>query len=87
MFDSFTLLGDSVVWARLVLFECVAFSNRVVVLYCVTCGYCVVVFKTEELTFKYVVFLCVVVILSVPLTSVTLGIAKSVLFSMRVVTL
>ncbi len=31
MFDSFTLLGDSVVWARLVLFECVAFSNRVVV--------------------------------------------------------
>ncbi len=58
MFDSFTLLGDSVVWARLVL--CVAFSNRVVVLYCATSGYCVVVFKTEKLTFKYVVFLIVV---------------------------
>ncbi len=60
MFDSFTLLGDSVVWARLVLFVCVAFSNRVVVLYCATSGYCVVVFKTEKLTFKYVVFLIVV---------------------------
>lgn len=87
MFNSFTLLGDSVVLARLVLFECVAFSNRLVVLYCVTCGNCVVVFKTEELTFKYVVFLWFVVILSVPLTSVTLGIDKSVLFSIRDVTM
>lgn len=87
MFGSFILLGDSVVWARLVLFECVAFSNRVVVLYCATYGYCVVVFKTEKLTFKLVVFLWFIVILSVLLTSVTLDIAKSVLFSMIVVTL
>lgn len=50
------LVGDSVVCARIVLFGVVAFSERVVVLYCVTaCGDCVVVLKSKELTFKYVV--------------------------------
>lgn len=56
MFDSFTLVGDSVVCARIVLFGVVAFSKRVVVLYCVACGDCVVVLKSKELTFKYVLF-------------------------------
>lgn len=36
-FDDLFMICDSVVWARIVSFKVVAFSERAVVIYCVAC--------------------------------------------------